>query len=291
MFKNVIMNAAECQHPGRSFVFSKENHHLLVKKLVQMPPQRGNLVQVELAISPAPAFLPNSITSMNSPAANESESLRLVSGKKSMDSVERVYLVDDDLAVLKVVATMLHISGYEVRAYSSPAEFLEDSERLLPGVVITDQVMLGIAGIEVQRCLKARSNHFKVILITAFPTTSLAVEAMKNGAVTVLDKPFERKELLAAVSEGFRQLKNADSFDESLPPALPAGQSYLDRLSVREREVINMIYRGATNKATGIQLGISAKTVEKHRSGSMKKLQVSSLASLIRLIDRDLGNK
>ena len=228
---------------------------------------------------------------MNSPTADESEIPRRVSGPQSKVSVERVYLVDDDPAVLKVVATMLHISGYDVRAYSSPAEFLQDSEWLPCGVVITDQVMHGIRGIEVQRFLTARPHHFKVILITAFPTTSLAVEAMKNGAVTVLDKPFERTELLSAVREAFRQLKNADSFDESLPPALPAGQSYLDRLSLREREVIMMVYRGATNKATGIQLGISAKTVEKHRSGAMRKLQVSSLASLIRLMDRELGNK
>jgi two-component system response regulator FixJ len=213
------------------------------------------------------------------------------SQERSGALIERIYLVDDDPDVLKVVASMLQLSGYEVRAYNSPSEFLEDSQHLPPGVVITDQVMHGIVGIEVQRFLSARPNHFKVILVTAFPTTSLAVEAMKNGAVTVLDKPFERTELLAAVSEAFRQLKNVDSFDERLPPVLPPGKSYLDRLSVREREVILMIYRGATNKATGIQLGISFKTVEKHRSGAMKKLEVSSLASLIRLLDRDLGIK
>lgn len=219
------------------------------------------------------------------------ETFRHDSGQNLASGVERIYLVDDDPAVLKVVATMLHVSGYEVRAYNSPTEFLEDSEHLLSGVVITDQVMQGLVGIEVQRYLSARPNHFKVILITAFPTTSLAVEAMKNGAVTVLDKPFERTELLAAVEEAFRQLKNSDSFDEFLPPVLPSGESYLDRLTAREREVVMMIYRGATNKGTGIHLGISSKTVEKHRSGAMRKLEVTSLASLIRLLDRDLGSK
>lgn len=214
-----------------------------------------------------------------------------VSPERSTYLAERVYLVDDDLAVLKVIDTMLRISGYEVRAYSSPSEFLDDSEQLPSGVVVTDQVMNLFDGIEVQRRLSARPNHFKVILVTAFSTTSLAVAAMKNGAVTVLDKPFDRTELLAAVREAFRQLKHADAFDEALPPVLPPGESYLDRLSLRERDVILLIYKGCTNKSAGIQLGISFKTVEKHRSSAMKKLEVSSMASLVRLLDRELGRQ
>lgn len=204
--------------------------------------------------------------------------------------VERVYLLDDDPDVLKVVESMLQISGYAVLAYRSPTEFLAATDNLAPGVVITDQVMHGMLGIEVQRRLSARPNHFKVILVTAFSTTSLAVEAMKNGAVTVLDKPFNHKELLAAVTEAFRQLRHAGAFDENLPPVLPSGEQYLDRLSVRERDVILQIYKGATNKSAGIQLGISGKTVEKHRSSGMRKLEVTSLASLIRLLDRELGS-
>ena len=204
---------------------------------------------------------------------------------------ECVYLVDDDLEVLKLIGTMLRISGYEVKEYSAPSEFLDDSKQLPPGVVVTDQHMGLIEGTEVQRRLSDRPNHFKTILITGYSTTSLAVTAMKNGAVTVLDKPFECSDLLAAVKEAFRQLKHADSFDEVLPPVLPSGASYLDRLSVRERDVIELIYRGSTNKSTGIQLGISYKTVEKHRSSAMRKLEVASMASLVRLLDRDLGRQ
>lgn len=214
-----------------------------------------------------------------------------VPAERSTYLAERVYLVDDDPAVLRVINTMLQISGYDVRAYSSPSEFLTDSEQLPPGVVVTDQVMHQVEGIEVQRRLSARPNHFKVILVTAFPTTSLAVEAMRIGAVTVLDKPFDRVELLAAVKEAFRQLKHADSFNEVLPPVLPPGESYLDRLSLRERDVILLVYKGGTNKSAGIQLGISFKTVEKHRSSAMKKMQVSCIASLVRLLDRDLRRK
>ncbi|HRA89207.1 MAG TPA: LuxR C-terminal-related transcriptional regulator, partial [Planctomycetaceae bacterium] len=157
------------------------------------------------------------------------------------------------------------------------------------GVVVTDQVMQDVEGIEIQRRLSSRPNHFKVILVTAFPRTSLAVAAMKYGAVTVLDKPFQRSELLLAVVEAFRQLLQTDSFNTTLPPVLPSGASYLERLSQRERDVILLVYRGDTNKSIGIQLGISFKTVEKHRSCAMKKLQVQSVAALVQLMDRDLG--
>jgi FixJ family two-component response regulator len=149
--------------------------------------------------------------------------------------------------------------------------------------------MHGVEGTEVQIQLLSRPSHFRVILVTAFPRTSLAVAAMKNGAVTVLDKPFDRQELVTAVEEGFRQLNDAETYDHSLPPLLPNNENYLQRLSEREREVVQLVYEGATNKAIGIQLGISIKTVEKHRGKAMKKMSVLSLASLVRLMDRELG--
>jgi two-component system response regulator FixJ len=204
---------------------------------------------------------------------------------------KRVYVIDDDKAVLDIIQLMLQQAGYDVRAYQFSAQFVEDSAELPPGVVVTDQVMNEVEGIEVQRHLSARPGHFRVILLTAFPRTSLAVAAMKGGAVTVLDKPFERRELIEAVEEGFRQLHNAESFDQALPPILPNNGAYLNRLSEREREVIQLVYEGATNKAIGIQLGISIKTVEKHRGKAMKKMQALSLASLVRLMDRELGRK
>jgi FixJ family two-component response regulator len=149
--------------------------------------------------------------------------------------------------------------------------------------------MKQMEGLDVQRYLSSRPNDFRVILVTAFPRTSLAVAAMKSGAVTVLDKPFDRRELIDAVEEGFRQLHDAEMIDHALPPVLPENETYLKRLSEREREVIQMVYDGSTNKAIGIQLGISTKTVEKHRGKAMKKMQVLSLASLVRLMDRELG--
>lgn len=201
----------------------------------------------------------------------------------------RVYVIDDDAAVLQVLEIMLRQAGFDVYAFSSSIEFLRLSDQLPAGVVVTDQVMTQAEGLEVQRRLSNRPGHFRVILVTAFPRTSLAVAAMKLGAVTVLDKPFERTQLLEAVEEGFRQLNESEEVDQALPPVLPRGETYLSRLSDREREVIQLVYEGATNKSIGIRLGISIKTVEKHRGKGMKKMQVTCLASLIRLMDRELG--
>lgn len=202
---------------------------------------------------------------------------------------KRVYVIDDDPAVLEIISLMLTHAGYDVCPYQSSVKFVGESNLLLPGVVVTDQVMNQVEGTEVQRHLLNRPNHFRVILVTAFPRTSLAVAAMKSGAVTVLDKPFDRLELIDAVEEGFRQLHGAEAFDHALPPILPNNESYLERLSEREREVIELVYEGATNKSIGIQLGISIKTVEKHRGKAMKKMSVLSLAGLVRLMDRELG--
>ena len=210
-------------------------------------------------------------------------------GSEAPRQRRRVYAIDDDVAVLQVLQMILQQADCDVVTYSSPLEFLGQVETLPPGVIVTDQVMAQVEGIEVQRQVAGRPNQFRVILVTAFPRTSLAVTAMKAGAITVLDKPFDRTQLLQAVEEGFRQLNEVDASRDSLPPILPNGETYLSRLSDREREVIQLVYDGATNKSIGIQLGISIKTVEKHRGKGMSKMEVTCLASLIRLMDREMS--
>ena len=110
---------------------------------------------------------------------------------------------------------------------------------------------------------------------------------MRTGAVTVLDKPCPRETLLKAVEDAQDEFHKKQLSNVGLPNPLPRGQSYLDRLTPRESEVVELVYQGCTNKAIGIQLEIAMKTVEKHRKSVMEKLEVSSLASLIRLIERE----
>lgn len=200
-----------------------------------------------------------------------------------------VYVVDDDAIVMSVLGVMLDQAGFEAVCTSSAHDFLTQLPTLRPGMVITDQVMSETTGLELLRQLvEQRPNDFRFILISAYPRTSLTVSAMKLGAITVLDKPFDRRELLQGLAEGFRRLNAAEDTDLTLPPLLPPGESYLDRLSGREREVILMVYQGKTNKGISIGLNLSIKTVEKHRARAMRKMAVKSLAGLIRLIDREM---
>ena len=207
----------------------------------------------------------------------------------STPSLKRVYVIDESEVVLNIVSLLLEQAGYTVQAYQFSAQFAEESENLPSGVIVTDQVMNPVDGGKVQGGLLNRPSQFRVILVTACPNTSLTVAAMKSGAVTVLEKPFERQELIEAIEEGFQQLQNSQAFGQALPGVPVGDMAFLDRLSHREREVIELVYEGGTNKSISSRLGISAKTVEKHRSKAMKKLAVSSLAELIRLIARILG--
>lgn len=201
-----------------------------------------------------------------------------------------VYVIDDDPALLEMLRLTLAEQGYCPQCYVSSQEFVDQIPGLVRGMVITDQFMIPISGLEVQSRLLARRIDFRVIMITGYPRVDIAVKAMKQGAITVLDKPFQREDLLLAVEEGFGVLDSLQDDDQELPPVLPHGQRYTTRLSPREKEVVDLVYEGATNKCIGIRLGISIKTVERHRANAMSKLEVNSLAKLIRLLERERNN-
>lgn len=203
---------------------------------------------------------------------------------------QRVYVLDDELQVLEVIEMQLTTAGFDVVTFSRSGEFLERAAELPGGVVVSDQRMPEFDGLSVQKHLQNASHKFQLILLSGFPETRIAVEAMKHGAVTVLDKPYNKEQLVSSINEAFRTLQRVHAEELGLPPILPAGERYIDRLSKRERQVIDQVYGGQTNKSIAIALEISIKTVEKHRGKAMRKMCVASLAELIRLIDREAGS-
>jgi len=209
-------------------------------------------------------------------------------GAKMRERPQCVYVIDDEIQVLDVIALQLNAAGYNVRTFSRAIEFLEALHELESGVVLSDQRMPELNGLQVQQQLQPFGHKFSLILLSGYPETSVAVTAMKQGAVTVLDKPYNKDQLLASLKDAFAVLNRASSDEQGLPPMLAQGERYLDRLSMRERQVVDLVYEGETNKSIGIRLGISIKTVEKHRGKAMRKMEVSSLAELIRLMDREL---
>lgn len=200
---------------------------------------------------------------------------------------KHVYVIDDEVQVLEVIEMQLRAVGFNVTAFSDPADFLNQLDDLPAGVVISDQRMPDLDGLEVQQALKNWGHRFQLIMLSGYPETRVAVQAMKQGAVTVLDKPYNKDQLLESIGDAFEALSRAVLDDSGLPPVLPDGQSYADRLSGREKQVVDLVYEGETNKSIGIKLAISIKTVEKHRGKAMRKMEVNSLAELVRLMDRE----
>ena len=146
-----------------------------------------------------------------------------------------------------------------------------------------------INGLELQRRLISRGLSWPVIVMSAFPGTDGTVVAMRQGAFTVLDKPIQLPDLLNLMEDAFVELTRRCDLLDDLPAELGGQVRYLDRLSARERMIIDYVYEGETNRNIALMLDLSVKTVEKHRGRAMKKMQVGTFAQLIRLMNRELG--
>ena len=190
-----------------------------------------------------------------------------------------VYLVDDDEAVRRSTNFMLKTSGYKVETYVSGVAFLKDARHAKPGCVLLDVRMPEMDGLAVQKELKARGIDLPVIVMTGHGDVSVAVEAMKAGAVDFIEKPFDKSVLLAALDDGFGRIELSGRRAERA--ALAAIR--LEALTPRERDVLRGLVDGLPNKTIGYDLGISPRTVEIHRAHLMTKLGVRSLSEALRI--------
>jgi two-component system response regulator FixJ len=195
------------------------------------------------------------------------------------DEQRTVHLVDDDEAIRRSVSFMLRTSGLVVKTYPSGLEFLGAAEGLAPGCVLLDVRMPGMDGLEVQQALKERDLRLPVIVMTGHGDVSLAVQAMKAGAVDFIEKPFEKATLFEALDQGFAQLAQAGARAVRGEEA----QARLSVLTPREHEVLEGLVKGHPNKTIAYDLGISPRTVEIHRANVMSKLGVASLSDALRI--------
>jgi len=190
-----------------------------------------------------------------------------------------VHLVDDDASVRRSVGFMLKTSGHQVQSYESGAELLKNSSRLEQGCILLDIRMPGMDGLEVQQALQEKGVGLPVIIMTGHGDVSLAVQAMKAGAVDFIEKPFEKAVLLAAIEHAMERLKkSAADLDRADEAAVK-----LQVLTPREREVLEGLSKGLPNKTIAYDLGISPRTVEIHRANVMSKLGVRSLSEALRI--------
>jgi RNA polymerase sigma factor (sigma-70 family) len=188
-----------------------------------------------------------------------------------------VYVVDDDDALRDSLRWLLESAGYKVSAHSTAERFLLAYRPGMAGCLVLDVRMPGASGLELQQELMRRAATLPIIFVTGHGDVPMAVEAVKNGAFHFLEKPFKDEQLLRLIDEASRQSVPATEHAQRLCAA-----ARLATLTQREREVMDLVVHGRKNKQIADDLGISIKTVEAHRARAMEKMDVSSVAELVR---------
>lgn len=197
----------------------------------------------------------------------------------SSDEQRLVHVADDDDAIRRSVAFALKTSGFRVQVYESGSELLKQGPDIEPGCILLDIRMPGMDGLEVQEALKAKGVTLPVIIMTGHGDVSLAVRAMKAGAVDFIEKPFQKAVLIGAIEQAMARLNHAAANREQANDAAIK----LKALTPRERDVLEGLAKGLPNKSIAYDLGISPRTVEIHRANLMSKLGVHSLSEALRI--------
>jgi two-component system response regulator FixJ len=194
----------------------------------------------------------------------------------------KVYVIDDDEAMRDSLDFLLGSANFHVTLFESAHDFLDALSGLDFGCVVSDVRMPGINGIELLKRLKAIRSAFPVLIMTGHGDVPLAVEAMKLGAADFLEKPFEDDRLIAMIDAALRQAE-ASARSEAMTLDIAAR---IASLSSRERQVMDGLIAGLSNKLIAREYDISPRTIEVYRANVMTKMQAGSLSELVRLAMR-----
>lgn len=195
-----------------------------------------------------------------------------------MTSLKNVHLVDDDEAIRHSASFMLRHSGYTVKTYKDGVTFLDEAGPEDTGCILLDVRMPVMDGLAVQKALTEHGIDMPVIVLTGHGDVSVAVQAMKAGAIDFLEKPYEKNQLVASIQKAFEQIENKVAHNQREAHA----KAKLAGLTRRERDVLDRLVDGLTNKAIAEDLNISARTVEIHRANLMDKLEADSLSTALK---------
>jgi two-component system response regulator FixJ len=205
-----------------------------------------------------------------------------------MSSVDVVvHIVDDEEAVRNSLAFLLGTAGFAVRTHQSATAFLEAAPDIRNGCLVTDLRMPDLDGVELLKRLNEKGAMLPAIVVTGHGDVQMAVEAMKNGALDFIEKPFSDEVLIASIRRAVEQAATQIDQDQLARRA----HERLATLSERELQVLRGVVQGKPNKVIAIDLGISPRTVEVYRANVMAKMQSKSLAELVRdVMDIDLSS-
>jgi len=196
--------------------------------------------------------------------------------------VPTVFIVDDDLSVLKALARLLRSAGLNAVTFASAQDFLDHHDRNAPGCLVLDVAMPRINGLDLQQSLVAQGSELPVIFLTGHGDIPMSVRAIKQGAADFLTKPVHDSDLLEAIHGAIEK----DRIARQARVKLSELQQRLATLTPREREVLSHVVSGKRNRQIAADLGTVEKTIKVHRAHLMKKLKVGSLADLVKLAER-----
>ena len=190
-----------------------------------------------------------------------------------------IFLVDDDDAIRHSASFMLRHAGYTVKTFPDGVAFLDQYTPNDHACILLDVRMPVMDGLTVQAKLNERGNTMPIIVLTGHGDVSVAVQAMKNGAIEFLEKPYEKRALLEAIETAFNRIQDEQAQGQLKKEAA----ARLTRLTPRESDVLKRLVDGMTNKAIAEDLSISPRTVEIHRANLMDKLEADSLSAALRV--------
>ncbi|MCB1830068.1 MAG: response regulator transcription factor [Gammaproteobacteria bacterium] len=196
-----------------------------------------------------------------------------------MSNQPNVFVVDDDQAMRNSLKWLIESVGMKVETYSTADEFIRNYYPGRAGCLLLDVRMPGMSGLELQEHFLKHQINIPIIIITGHGDVPMAVRAMKSGAVDFIEKPFNDEMLL----ESIRNALNKDIEQRAAQAERAEIATRLANLTPREHEVMEMVTAGKSNKDIAQSLGVSAKTVEAHRSRVMEKMQADSLADLVKM--------
>ena len=193
-----------------------------------------------------------------------------------------VIIVDDDSSMRTMIARLLDSVGMKSISYSAPEEFLRTSPPNDPACVVLDVQMPGLSGLDLQRELAKAEHQLPIVFMTGHGDIPMTVQAMKEGAVAFLTKPFRNQDLIDAI----RQALNVDREARKQRDQLASLRKRYESLTAREREVFALVATGLLNKQIALQLGTTERTVKAHRGVMVQKMEADSVADLVRMADK-----
>ena len=197
-----------------------------------------------------------------------------------MDANQTVHIVDDDSDVADSMSMLLESAGLRTQQYHSAEEFLRNPIDLLMGCLILDVRMPDMNGLDLHQEIKRSNPNLPVVFVTGHGDVPMAVQAMKNGALEFLQKPFRDQEFIDCVN---RALKTNSKALNGLNRRRSI-QVRIESLTKREYEIMRLIAEGNITKVVAVKLNISPRTVEIHRARTMEKMQAKTLAQLVQMV-------